>query len=139
MRIQLSKDLNKTEISEKIKNAEIVDDGDFILISKHDKINVYDENGSVLIKISEIEYIEAYDNQIYVHTNNKRYESTLKLYEYLDLSDFLIRINKSTIINKYKIEEIRPSFNMKFKVLINNHWLDVNRTYYYDFKDAIGI
>lgn len=139
MRIQLSKDLNKTEISEKIKNAEIVDDGDFILISKHDKINVYDENGSVLIKISEIEYIEAYDNQIYVHTNNKRYESTLKLYEYLDLSDFLIRINKSTIINKYKIEEIRPSLNMKFKILINNHWLDVNRTYYYDFKDAIGI
>lgn len=139
MRIQISKDLNQKEIEKQIKHAEIVEDGDYILISKNNRVNVLDSEGIVFININDINYIEVIDNTLYVYTDTNKYISMIKLYEYLDLSFDLIRINKSTIINKHKIEEIRPSINMKFNVLIKDVWHVVNRTYYYDFKEILNI
>ena len=139
MRIQISKDLNKKLVEEQLKKAQIVKDGDYILISKTRRISVYDTDGIVFISAHEIDYIESNKNTIYVYTRHKHYESILKLYEYLDESDQFIRINKSTVINKNSIRDIRSSLNMKFKININDQWLEVNRTYYYEFKDAIGI
>lgn len=74
-----------------------------------------------------------------VHTDEGVYDSKLKLYEYLDFHHHFIRINKSTIVNKSRINTIRPGFNMKLLIEVDSKWLEVNRTYYYDFKKVIGI
>ena len=139
MRIQISNDLDKEELIKAIRSATIVEDGDYILIPKNNRINVYDHSGIVFINLNDIDYIESLDNTIYVHSGSNSYVSMIKLYQYLELSSILIRISKTMIVNIYKISNIRPSLNMKYKIQINDQWLDVNRTYYYEFKDAIGI
>lgn len=139
MRIQISNDLDKEEVIKAIRSATIVEDGDYILIPKNNRINVYDHSGIVFINFNDIDYIESLDNTIYVHSGSNSYVSMIKLYQYLELSSILIRISKTMIVNIYKISNIRPSLNMKYKIQINDQWLDVNRTYYYEFKDAIGI
>lgn len=139
MRIQISNDLDKEEVIKAIRSATIVEDGDYILIPKNNRINVYDHSGIVFINLNDIDYIESLDNTIYVHSGSNSYVSMIKLYQYLELSSILIRISKTMIVNVYKISNIRPSLNMKYKIQINDQWLDVNRTYYYEFKDAIGI
>lgn len=139
MRIQISNDLDKEEVIKAIRSATIVEDGDYILIPKNNRINVYDHSGIVFINLNDIDYIESLDNTIYVHSGSNSYVSMIKLYQYLELSSILIRISKTMIVNIYKISNIRPSLNMKYKIQINDQWLDVNRTYYYEFKDAIGI
>ncbi len=100
MRIQISKDLDKKFVKKQLKNAQIVKDGDYILIPKTRRISVYDKDGIVFIRAHEIDYIKSNKNTIYVYTRHKQYESILKLYEYLDESDQFMRINKSTVINK---------------------------------------
>lgn len=139
MRIQISNDLDKEEVIKAIRSATIVEDGDYILIPKNNRINVYDHSGIVFINLNDIDYVESLDNTIYVHSGSNSYVSMIKLYQYLELSSILIRISKTMIVNIYKISNIRPSLNMKYKIQINDQWLDVNRTYYYEFKDAIGI
>ena len=139
MRIQISKDLDKDEISKQLQTAKIVENGDYILIPKNRKISVYDVEGVVFIDVNEIDYIESLNNTIYVRCGTIEYISRLKLYEYLEEAEFLIRISKAVVVNINKIAEIRPSLNMKFKILVRNKWLEVNRSYYYDFIDKIGI
>lgn len=139
MRIQISDDLDKEEIKSKLKSAEIVSDGEYLLIRKYPKLKVYDTTGTLYIDINSIDYIESFDNAVYVYSDNQIYTSSLKLFEHLSINKDLIRISKSVIVNKNKITEVRPSINMKFKILVNNNSLEVNRTYYYTFKDAINI
>ena len=128
MRIQISNDLDKEEVIKAIRSATIVEDGDYILIPKNNRINVYDHSGIVFINLNDIDYIESLDNTIYVHSGSNSYVSMIKLYQYLELSSILIRISKTMIVNVYKISNIRPSLNMKYKIQINDQWLDVNRT-----------
>lgn len=139
MRIQLSDDLNKEEVEKQLKSATIVDHGEYILIRKKRRVSVYDENGTVYLEAEDISYVESVGNDVFVVSDNMKYVSTRKLYEHLQYSSALIRISKSVIVNKHKIVEIRPSINMKFKILVDQTWHEVNRTYYYEFKDEIGI
>ncbi len=139
MKIQLSNDLDEEEVKKLLKSVVIVEDGDYILMRKYPKLKVFDTEGTLFIDINVIDYIEAYDNTVYVHCKDYVYTSSLKLFEHLNLSKDLIRISKAIIVNKTKITEIRPSINMKFKILVDNKNLEVNRTYYYAFKDAFNI
>lgn len=99
MRIQISKDLDKDEISKQLQTAKIVEDGDYILIPKNRKISVYDVEGVVFIDVNEIDYIESLNNTIYVRCGTVEYISRLKLYEYLEEAEFLIRISKAVVVN----------------------------------------
>lgn len=139
MKVELSSNVDKSEIENEIKHIEIVDNGDYILIAKHPKLKVLGSEGVKYISVFDVEYIEAYDSDVIVYTKCNKYISTLTLSAHLDYADYLIRISKSVIINKFKIEQIRPSINMKFKIVVNECNLEVNRTYYYAFKDAVGI
>lgn len=139
MRVQLSKGLDKETILKSIDQIEIVDDGDYLLIPKNNHIVLKDIYGEVCVNVIDIDYIESLKDVIFVYANGVQYESNLKLYQYSEISLSLLRISKSVVVNKYKIKTIKPTMNMKFKVLINDTWLDVNRTYYYEFKDALGL
>lgn len=139
MRIELHSDLDENEIKEKLKSAEIVSEGDYLLIPKNNRFKVYDTEGLIFINLEDIAYVEAFDKIVTVYTEHKHYVSLIKLYEYEDEADYFIRISKSVVVNKHHIQEIRPSLNMKFKLVVNDTLLEVNRTYYYEFKAHIGI
>ncbi|CAM3610264.1 LytTR family DNA-binding domain-containing protein [Erysipelothrix urinaevulpis] len=139
MRVQLAKDIDENEIKESLDKIEIVEDGEYMLIRKAPRLPVYNDDGDYFIDVFSIDYVEAYGNEISVYSQSKKYRTNYKLYEIIELSTHFLRINKSVVINQTKIKEIKPSMNMKFKVLVGDQWLDVNRHYYYKFKDTIGI
>lgn len=139
MRVQLSMGLDKETILKSIDQIEIVDDGDYLLIPQNNRIGLKDIHGEVFIDVIDIDYIESLKDVIFVYVNGVQYESNLKLYQYSEISSSLLRISKSVVVNKHKIKTIKPTMNMKFKILVNDTWCDVNRTYYYEFKDALGL
>lgn len=94
------------------------------------------------IKTENIILIESFGHDIFCVTIEGvfKIKEKLKYLEYVLDSKQFIRINKSMIINKNKIKSVSATVGLKFKiVLIQNKVVYVNRTYYYGFKEFIGI
>ncbi len=94
-----------------------------------------------IIHYSQIIYVESYGHDVYLHTEERDYSIKEKLYEIEGLYEDkgFIRINKSCVVNKYQIKEIRPSFNTKLELIMKNKQkLEVTRSYYNRFKEFIG-
>lgn len=97
---------------------------------------------TVLIYLDEIILIETYGNDLFVYTLNKSYllNNTVLYYQNLLSPYGFKRISQSAIIHKKNIVKISPAISMKFTLkLKNDKRVDVTRTYYYDFKEYIGL
>lgn len=137
MKIELANYLNVKDIEEHIKEAVIVDKGDFILYEKRARMSVDDVFNQTHIFIADIHYIEVVDGQLEVSIGDKKYRSTMALKD-LEIAP-LIRINKSFLVNLECVEDIKVKMNMKYSLRMGDRWFDVNRTYYASFKDALGL
>ena len=94
-----------------------------------------------IVHYSKILYFESYGHDIFMKTTNTTYKVKEKLYEieYLLYDKDFIRINKSTIISKYGIKEIIPTFNSRINLVMkNNDIVYVTRNYSQIFKEFIG-
>lgn len=94
-----------------------------------------------IIHYSKIVLVESFGHDIILYTLDKRFSIKEKLYEIEELFEDrgLIRVNKSQIINRTMIKEIRPSFNSKLTLLMKNGMgVDVTRSYLIRFKEYIG-
>lgn len=94
-----------------------------------------------IIHYSKIVLVESFGHDIILYTLDKRFSIKEKLYEIEELFEDrgLIRVNKSQIINRTMIKEIRPSFNSKLTLLMKNDMgVDVTRSYLIRFKEYIG-
>lgn len=128
------------------KGIEISDDAEFILYEKDYSEKQYFTGKRVesisLIPIKEIVYFEALNNDAFCLTIDEKYSVKEKLYqieEMLMFNDF-IRISKSHLINIHMISEIIPWIGSKYILKMKNgDKLDVNRTYYSNFKKKIGL
>lgn len=139
MKIELSAYLGNIS-QDDLRNAIIVDDGDFVLIPKRQTtIPVHNNRETHFINIEDIMFIESFGKEVTIHSEKSEYLSNQNLYEIQKLSTVFIRINKSTVVNKSKIKRIRPELNMKYSIYVKERWLDVNRTYYYLFEEEMGI
>lgn len=94
-----------------------------------------------IIHYSKIVLVESFGHDIILYTLDKRFSIKEKLYEIEELFEDrgMIRVNKSQIINRTMIKEIRPSFNSKLTLLMKNGMgVDVTRSYLIRFKEYIG-
>jgi two-component system, LytTR family, response regulator LytT len=85
--------------------------------------------------------VESFGHEVVVHTLSHRYEMKAKLYEIEGQFEDrgFIRINKSQIVNRSLIKQIRPAFNSKLTLLLKNGMtVDVTRNYQLRFKEIIG-
>lgn len=96
----------------------------------------------IVLSTHEIISIESFGHSVEVYTQNEMYQVTDRLYRIesqLDPANFL-RISNSVIIAKDKIRKINPTLSMKFVLTMSNgRKVDVTRSYYYIFKDFLGI
>jgi len=100
------------------------------------------EAGVTVIPYQEVVSIEAFGSEVLLHTIDHQYEIKERLYEVIGLYEDrgFIRINKSQIINKAMIRQIRPQLNSKFTLLMkNNQLVDVTRSYLVTFKEIMGL
>jgi len=127
------------------KGIEIDDNAELILSEK----NVYAERiigkrGDEIfrLKTSEITHIESFAHEIIAHCNAEEYrigERLRRLEEILDPKDF-IRVSNSVIVSANHIKSIKPTLGQKFVLTLSDgSKTDVTRSYYYIFKEFIGI
>lgn len=147
LKLSVSKERYK-DVSKELTSLgiELDDNADLELIERIgslDYLNVKDEKGDRLrIPISEIVFIESFGRCIDVHTEKETFRTPLRIYaleQELGGKGFL-RVSNSCIICKSKIKKIKPALSQKFVlVMLSGSLVDVTRSYYYAFKEQMGI
>ncbi len=95
-----------------------------------------------LIHLKDIRYFEGINNDTYIHTKGNEYSTKLKLYELEEMykSKLFIRISKSYIVSLHHISKIKPTFNGKLTLELNNGiQLEVTRHYIKEFRYILGM
>lgn len=74
------------------------------------------------ISYTDIYYIEAVDDRVFLYCKDKVYETGYKLYQLENVlgKDRFLRISKSVIVNLMKIEAIKPALNSRFIAFLKN-------------------
>lgn len=139
---------NEKRYKKILENAgfEILEDADLLfqesdynleyIIAKDERLK------TVLVYLEDIILIEIYGDVLEVHTLKETFvlKGTIEYYSNLLYPYNFIRISQSSITIKRAIDKISPAFNMKFTLkLKNGKTVDVTRTYYYEFKNYIGL
>ena len=93
-----------------------------------------------LLDVRDILYIDTVDKRTFLYTGKAVYESALRLYELeegLRNLDFF-RIERSTIVNFYRIRSIRPELGGRLLVTVDNgERLYVSRQYAAGIKEKL--
>lgn len=87
-----------------------------------DRITIKSSDHIYFIKVGDIDWIEADDNYVRIHTNDKTHllrETMKNLENTLNPSAFL-RIHRSAIVNMDRIKEIQQWFNNEYVVILKN-------------------
>lgn len=94
------------------------------------------------IDVDEILFIESLSHDILVHTKQDVYKAGERLWQLnnqLDPQNFL-RISNSVIVARDKIKSIKPALSQKFLLTMSDgSKVDVTRTYYHAFREAMSI
>ena len=125
--------------------AEIDDTADLILSEKNVcASHLIGRNGEEIYRLrtADIIRIESFAHDIIAYTDAVKCrlsDPLRRLEEILDPQEF-IRVSNSAIISISHIKSIRPSLSQKFVLTMSDGArVDVTRTYYYIFKDTLGI
>ena len=94
------------------------------------------------LETKNISHIESFAHDIVAYCGDEEYrlhETLRRLEEILDPKEF-IRVSNSVIVSVSHIKSIRPALSQKFLLTMKNGAkVDVTRTYYYIFKEFLGI
>ncbi len=125
MILKLEENLSQKEIEVLIRyahrNAEL--ERLIVLVRSADKVvRCKSEQGEKLVRASEIYYIESVDKRTFVYCRDEVYQSELRLYQILEeLSDIdFVQVSKSCIINIQMLDCVKPLFNSRLEVTLNN-------------------
>ncbi len=95
-----------------------------------------------LLELPDVLYVESVDRKSFIYTADEAYETSLKLYEFEERfpESSLFRSAKSQILNISHISALRPDFNGKLEVSLDNgEKLIVSRQYARQLKERIGL
>lgn len=127
------------------KGFEIDEDADFVITEKDNFADyLVGKRGAELYRlpVSEITCVESFGHDVIAHTAKGDYninERLRYLESVLNPRDF-IRISNSVIVSLSGIEKIKPTMSAKFILtLVDGRIVDVTRTYYYTFRDTLGV
>lgn len=125
--------------------VELSDSADLVLTEQNVVIShLIGKKGDEIyrINVSDVSHIESFAHDVIAYTDKDSFkisERLKTLTTILDPSSF-IRISNSVIISVDHIKSIKPAFTQKFIVTMKNGArVDVTRSYYYIFKEFIGI
>ncbi|MCR4766927.1 MAG: LytTR family transcriptional regulator [Saccharofermentans sp.] len=146
MKIKLLLDPNDPIRADLLKSG-IEDDpeSEYILIRKGVGVNYIAgkrEDQQFYLAISDVCFIESMGHDILIHTSDGTYNSgdRLKALEQVLPADRFLRVSSSAIVNLKMIRRIESTLMQKFILhMSNGSKVDVTRSYYYIFRERIGI
>lgn len=92
------------------------------------------------IAVTDLAYVEAVDNKVFLYTQKQVYETRQKLYELEELlrEKYFLRVSKSLLLNLMKVQSIRPAMNGRMMaVLKGGEEIIITRKYVSDLKKAL--
>lgn len=105
-----------------------------------ERVAVSDRRKWTFVRTQDIEWIEAADNYVQLHTSGQTLlvrDSLSNFLEKLD-PDMFVRIHRSTIVNMQQITEVLPADHGEFTVLLRSKKrLSVTRSYASGFKKML--
>jgi DNA-binding LytR/AlgR family response regulator len=104
--------------------------------SKSTELYVRTDSKIVKVSFSDVTYIEALADYIMIFTNNNKYivHSTMKGFQSRLPSDQFVRVHRSYIVNKDKIESIENLF-----IVINKKFIPIGASYKDDFMKKLNL
>lgn len=87
-------------------------------------------------ELKDVIFFEAFGDDCFFNTIDGKYKVGLKLKDTEQYSEFgFIRVNKSYVVNVFKIISLTPQVNSKIKIRMKNQdVLYINRSYIKAFK-----
>jgi two-component system LytT family response regulator len=105
-----------------------------------ERVAVSDRRKWTFVRTQEIEWVEAADNYVQLHTSGRTFlvrDRLSNFQEKLD-PDTFVRIHRSTIVNIQQITEVLPADHGEFTVLLRSRErLGVTRSYAAGFKKML--
>ena len=146
MNIKLMLDPNDPMKAE-LQSMGITDDpeSEYLLVRRGAGVNYIagkKDDQQFYLDVNDICFIESMGHDILIHTSDGIYNSgdRLKALEQVLPADRFLRVSNSAIINLKKIKRIESSLLQKFILhMTNGSKVDVTRSYYYIFRERIGI
>lgn len=92
------------------------------------------------IPVTDVCYVEAVDNRVFLYTNKQVYETRQKLYEMEEVlrEKYFLRVSKSILLNLMKVRAIKPALNGRFlAVLQSGEEIIISRKYVPALKEAL--
>lgn len=92
------------------------------------------------IPVTDVYYIEAVDNRVFLYGSRQVYETKQRLYELEELlrEKYFLRVSKSVLLNLLKVQAIRPAAGGRFAaVLKNGEEVVISRKYVPELKRAL--
>jgi DNA-binding LytR/AlgR family response regulator len=104
--------------------------------SKSTELYVRTDSKIVKVSFNDVTYIEALADYIMIFTNNNKYivHSTMKGFQSRLPSDQFVRVHRSYIVNKDKIESIENLF-----IVINKKFIPIGASYKDDFMKKLNL
>lgn len=130
---------NRVDIYYKEMNLEI--EGILTYLNENQrKIIGFNDDVKHVLNIKDIYYFDTVDKKSFAYLKEAVYQVQYSLYELeASCSSFgFVRINKSMIVNIYRVSCIKSSINMKLKIqLDNNEILIISRHYKKAFENKL--
>lgn len=89
------------------------------------------------IPITDVYYIEAVDNKVFIYCTQQVYETRQKLYELEEvlITKHFLRVSKSILINLMKVKALKPALNGRFMAILpNGEEVIISRKYVQELK-----
>lgn len=150
MKIKLAvSDENIEEVRQYLiqRGIEVDDESDFVLTQRdkyvgHLQVRREQTKEKVFISVDDIISIESFGHSVEVHADGAVYYTADRLYQLIAVLDphKFIRVSNSVIIARKKVRQINPSLSLKFVLVMSDgRKIDVTRSYYNSFRDALNI
>ena len=92
------------------------------------------------IPVTDVYYVEAVDNNVFIYGPAKVYETRHKLYELEGIlrEKYFLRVSKSLVLNLMKVTAIKPALNGRYSaVLQSGEEIIISRKYVPELKKAL--
>ena len=92
------------------------------------------------IPVTDVYYVEAVDNAVFIYGQQKVYEAKQKLYELEGIlrEKYFLRVSKSLILNLMKVKAIKPAFNGRYSAILQSgEEVIISRKYVPELKRAL--
>lgn len=98
------------------------------------------EGNQYEVPVTDVYYIEAVDDNVFIYGKENVYETRQRLYELEGIlrEKYFLRVSKSLILNLMKVKSIKPALNGRYSaVLQSGEEVVISRKYVSELKKAL--